>query len=96
MTRARTRFFDALIHLFFAGLTAAIIITALVRFGLLTAAFLSFFSQMTWVLPITSDFTAWYAWSTVFILFLLTALAVYGFILSLGGQKLSVARLLQD
>ncbi len=88
--------FDAMIHLFFAGLTAAIIITALVRFGLLTAAFLSFFSQMTWVLPITSDFTAWYAWGTVFMLFLLTALAIYGFILSLGGQKLSVARLLQD
>lgn len=88
--------FDVLIHLFFAGLSATIIITALVRFGLLTAAFLIFFSQMTWFLPITSDFTVWYAWSTVFVLFLLTALAVYGFILSLGGQKLSVSRLLQD
>jgi serine/threonine-protein kinase len=88
--------FDGAVDWFFAGLAAAIIFTALVRFGLLTTAFLFFFSNTAWLLPITSDFSSWYAWSTIFILFLLVALSVYGFITSLGGQKLSVTNLLQD
>jgi serine/threonine-protein kinase len=88
--------FDGVVDWFFAGLAAAIIFTALVRFGLLTTAFLFLFSNTAWLLPITSDFSSWYAWSTLFVLFLLTALSVYGFIISLGGQRLSVANLLQD
>ncbi|HEV7843206.1 MAG TPA: hypothetical protein VGO69_05885, partial [Pyrinomonadaceae bacterium] len=88
--------FEPSLDWFFAGLAAAIIITALVRFGLLTTAFLFLFSNTAWLLPITADFSSWYAWSTIFILFMLTALAAYGFIVSLGGQKLSVSNLLQD
>jgi hypothetical protein len=87
---------DRMVDWFFAGLAAAIIITSLVRFGLLTTAALFFFFTTTWLFPVTSDFSSWYAWSTIFILFLLMALAVYGFITSLGGQKLSVSGLLQD
>ncbi|MBD0370988.1 MAG: protein kinase [Pyrinomonadaceae bacterium] len=88
--------YDYAVDWFFAGLSAAIILTALVRFGLLTTSFLFFFTNTVWFLPITSDFSTWYAWSTFFILFTLMAVAVYGFIISLGGQKLSVANLLQD
>ena len=88
--------FDPPVDWFFAGVAAAIIITALVRFGLLTTAFLFLFSNTAWLLPVTSDFSSWYAWSTLFILFVLTGIAAYGFITSLAGQKLSVSNLLQD
>ncbi|HEX8174550.1 MAG TPA: protein kinase [Pyrinomonadaceae bacterium] len=88
--------FDGTVDWLFAGLAAAIIFTSLVRFGLLTSSFLFLFLNTAWLLPITSDFTSWYAWSTIFILFMLAAFSVYGFITSLGGQKLSVANLLQD
>jgi hypothetical protein len=83
-------------NLFFACLAATIMLVALVRFGLLTTAFLFLFCNLTWLLPITSDFSAWYWWSTLSLLFTLAGLAVYGFIISLGGQKLSVSGLLQD
>jgi serine/threonine-protein kinase len=88
--------FDPAVDWFFAAISAAIIITALVRFGLLATGFLFFFANTLWFLPITSDFSSWYAWSTILILFMLLALTTYGFIISLGGQKLSVANLLQD
>lgn len=38
-------------------------------------------------LPITTNFTAWYASGFVMYLALLVALAVYGFYTSLAGQK---------
>ncbi|HKS28893.1 MAG TPA: serine/threonine-protein kinase [Pyrinomonadaceae bacterium] len=88
--------FDPAVDWFYAGLTAAIIFTSLVRFGLLSTAALFFFLNAVWLQPLTSDFTSWYAWGTVFIVFMLAALSIYGFITSLGGQKLSVANLLQD
>jgi hypothetical protein len=84
------------INIIFAALAATVTLMALVRFGLLTTAFLFLFCNLTWLMPITSDFSAWYSWSTLFILFTLAALAVYGFITSLAGQKLSVGNLLQD
>jgi hypothetical protein len=83
-------------NLLFALVATTITITALARFGLLTTAFLFLFSNLTWLLPLTSDFSAWYAWSTLFILVTLAGLAVYGFITSLAGQKLSIGNLLQD
>jgi serine/threonine-protein kinase len=83
-------------NLLFAAAAATITVTALARFGLLTTAFLFLFSNLTWLLPLTSDFSAWYAWSTLFIVATLAGLAVYGFITSLAGQKLSIGNLLQD
>jgi serine/threonine-protein kinase len=83
-------------NLLFAAVSATITVTALVRFGLLTTAFLFLFSNLAWLMPLTSDFSAWYAWSTIFILVTLAGLAVYGFVTSLAGQKLSIGNLLQD
>ncbi len=56
------------------------------RFGLLAtmAAQLTFFLSVTY--PMTTDFSAWYAPSTIFALLVALGLAIYGFYISLGGR----------
>jgi serine/threonine-protein kinase len=77
-------------------LIALTIVTVVARFGLLAtmAAQLSFFLSIMY--PLTTDFSAWYAPSMVFALALAVGIAVYGFYISLGGQSMLGARLLQD
>lgn len=45
--------------------------------------------------PITSDFSAWYAQGTIFVLVVYLALCGYGFHTSLGGQKVLAGKLLE-
>lgn len=66
------------------------------RFGPL-ALISTFFVFHIWVFyPITSDFTAWYAGSFFLIAAIVLAMAVYGFYVSLGGQKVWSGKLLQE
>lgn len=53
-------------------------------------------SALSYQLPITSDFSAWYASGTLFVLFTLVAVAIYGFYTSLGGQPMFKGGLLRE
>ena len=71
---------------FGAIVTAIFFIFPLWRYGLLALVSISFFNGLV-DLPITTNFTAWYANGFVMYLALMVALAVYGFYTSLAGQK---------
>ena len=66
------------------------------RFGLLaTAVFLTnYFLLLTF--PVTSDFSAWYAEGTFFVLGVFLITCGYGFYTSLGGQKVFAGKLLEE
>jgi len=84
------------IDLFFAGVIAAIFIFGLMRFGLLTAAFCVLTIHFFDVIPVTTDFSTWYAGATLLLLITLVALAAYGFYTSLAGEKVFRGGLLRD
>jgi serine/threonine-protein kinase len=67
-----------------------------VRFGPL--ALMAMFAVFhLWVFyPITTKLTAWYASSFVLALIILLSMAIYGFYISLGGQKVFGGKLLQE
>lgn len=73
-------------QIFIAIGTAIFFIFPLWRYGLLAGVSFILFSGLS-ELPITTNFTAWYATGFVMYLALLVALAVYGFYTSLAGQK---------
>ncbi|HEX7176434.1 MAG TPA: serine/threonine-protein kinase [Pyrinomonadaceae bacterium] len=77
-------------------LTATFITLAAARFGLLTLYSFSLFSSLSSAFPITSDFSNWYAGSTLFVFVVLMGLAIYGFHTSLAGQKIFEAKFLTD
>jgi MFS family permease len=80
----------------FVGLTAAVAVFALGRFGLLTIIATMFFF-LFWVrFPFTTEVTAWYATNFLIAGALCLGLASYGFYTSLGGQPLFGANVLQD
>ena len=70
-----------------AGLTAALWLFVLLRFGLLATVTVFIFADFRFY-PLTSDFSVWYAGSSAFALLVAVALAVYGFYTSLAGQPL--------
>jgi serine/threonine protein kinase len=76
-----------MIALVFAGLSFAAVVINLLRFGLVALAISILVSSLFSRVPITTDFSAWYAGSTLFTLLAVLALALYGFHTSLGGQK---------
>jgi hypothetical protein len=55
---------------------------------------LFFFLSVTY--PLTTDFSAWYASSTVFALVVALGISVYGFYTSLGGRRVFADRLLGE
>lgn len=75
-------------RLFWVGsiLIAATLTILIARFGLLATmvAQLTFFLSLQY--PMTTDFSAWYAPSTIFALLVALGLAIYGFYISLGGR----------
>jgi Protein kinase domain len=75
------------IDIVFAGIVAAAIIFAAVRFGLVVSVSLFLFLSLSLELPMTSDFSVWYAGNTAFALVSLIALATYGCYASLGGKS---------
>jgi hypothetical protein len=67
---------------------AGIITFLLVRVGLLALSVCFFASNAIGTLPVTSDFSSWYAGQTVAMIVVTMTLAVYGFFTALAGQKL--------
>jgi len=74
------------------GRTAAF---GLLRFGLLALVFSFLFNHFL-ELPLTTDSSAWYAGTSLFLLLVLAALAVYGFRIALAGRPIFSGIRLED
>ena len=68
----------------------------LMGFGLLALVAVVFFSHLVVFYPVTPELAAWYAMDFTIALVIAIALAAYGFYVSLGGQKLLPATLLEE
>ena len=79
-----------------AGVTSGLILVVTTRFGLLAMIAAQFFTQLFVTYPMTSDFSVWYAGSTIFGLGAGLALVVYSFYISLGGQSIFKGGLLRE
>jgi hypothetical protein len=71
----------------YAAIVVAVFFGIFFRFGLLMLSFsaVPFFILRT--VPVTLDSSAWYFGRSLFALLLLTAFALYGFFISLGGKR---------
>lgn len=81
----------AIINLIFGSLLGV----AFIRFGLLALAAGTFIFFWLESLPFTTNLASWYAGTSLFVMFLVTALAGYAFYISLGGQKVFEGKLLE-
>ena len=79
-----------------AAVTSGLILLVTTRFGLLAMIAAQFFVQLFLTYPMTSDFSVWYAGSTIFGLAAGLALVVYSFYISLGGQPVFKGGLLRE
>jgi hypothetical protein len=73
---------------FFAGLLYVGVLALLLRGGLLATILAFFFADLFLHLPLTLDFTTWYASSAMGVLVLASILPLYGFYTSLAGKPL--------
>ena len=84
-------------NFFFELTLGAILITfwlvALLRFGVVAAAFADFFFCLLWTPPLTLDLSRWYAGHGLFFVAIFLAVVAYGFKVSLGGKPMFGARL---
>ncbi len=87
---------NTIIAVVFVCLFVGLDVIALLRFGLLTLAICKFVGGLLLSVPITTDFSAWYAGSSLLVLLAVLALAGYAFHTSLGGQKLFEGKLLNE
>jgi serine/threonine protein kinase len=81
------------ISIIFAAVYSALIIITATRFGLLTLTSALFFVTMFGNYPMTTDFSVWYAPSTIFVLLVTGAVVAFAFYTSLGGQPVFKGRL---
>ena len=79
-----------------AGLATVLIIIAATRFGLLTCTAAMFFSSLFGNYAMTTDFSVWYAPSTIFALTVAVVVVGYGFYTSLGGEPVFKGGLLRE
>jgi serine/threonine-protein kinase len=79
-----------------AGLTFALVLAVITRFGLLAMIASQFFVQLFVSYPMTSDFSVWYAGSTILGLGAGLAVVLYSFYISLGGQQIFKGGLLRE
>ncbi|HZH29819.1 MAG TPA: serine/threonine-protein kinase [Pyrinomonadaceae bacterium] len=79
-----------------AILTASFITLAAARFGLLALYSAFLFTALSRGFPLTSDFSSWYAGSTLFVFVVLIGLAIYGFYISLAGQPVFKGKVFGD
>jgi len=87
---------DPLVAAVKGALLAAIIISVLVRFGLLSSATLLFTSTVLGHVTLTLDWSVWYARPSFALLGFYAALLVAAFYTSLGGKPLFGRALLED
>ena len=80
----------------FGGISTALTIVVLMRFGMLAMFFTQFFVLIFNFFPITTNLSAWYAGGTIFPLVIASALVLYGFRISLAGQKVFRGALVDD
>ena len=79
----------------FGVVQAAAYIFVFRRFGLLAIVFGNFFGHFL-EFPLTTDSSAWYAGTSLFLLSVLAALAIYGFRIALAGQPMFSGKSLDD
>ena len=79
----------------FVLVIAAAEIFVFLRFGLLSWVFSNYFGHCL-EFPLTTDASAWYAGTSLFVLLVLAALAVYGFRIALAGRPLFSGARLDD
>jgi hypothetical protein len=65
-----------------------LILTAILRFGVLAVVVSLFYSYLSGVFPLTLDVSAWYFGASLVTMLLAGGLAAYAFYLSLGGRTL--------
>ncbi|HMH42398.1 MAG TPA: protein kinase [Pyrinomonadaceae bacterium] len=75
------------LDIFFTALCAAIFILGLMRFGLLTAVFTFFSFSVLDALPVTTNFSAWFAGATFLVVVILLGLELYGAFTTVGGRS---------
>jgi serine/threonine-protein kinase len=78
------------------ALIATLVTIAVARFGLLALYSYFLFFAVSIGNPITSDFSSWYAKSTLFPFVVIMSFAIYGFYTSLADQKIFEAKFLKD
>jgi hypothetical protein len=83
------------IAVLFGVVQAAALIFVFLRFGLLAFVFCNFFTHFL-EFPLTADSSAWYAGTSLFLLLVLAAIAVYGFRIALAGRPLLSGARLDD
>jgi serine/threonine-protein kinase len=81
--------------LFSAGMSALLLVVA-TRFGLLALIAAAFFLLLLTTFPMTTDFSVWYASSTIFAITAGLALASYAAYVSLAGQQVFKGELLRE
>ena len=84
--------YDGMIAAAFFGL----VLWILIRFGLVTASAAGFLGDLTRSLPLTLDFSRWYAYGTALAFGALAAVAGYAFFTALAGRPLFGDKLLDD
>ena len=67
-------------------LIATVSVISVARFGLLATIAFSLFFNLSFFYPLTSDLSVWYTSAAFLPVFVILALAIYGFYTSLGGQ----------
>jgi len=86
----------ALVNTTVAAVHCALMIVILVRFGLLPLTVGMFVYNLLSNFPMTTDFSTWYASSTIFALAAVLALTAYAFHTALAGRRLFKEGLLED
>jgi len=79
----------------FGLVVGAAFIFIFLRFGLLAWVFANYFGHFL-AFPLTTDSSAWYAGTSLFLLLVLAALAVYGFRIALAGKPVFSGARLDD
>jgi hypothetical protein len=75
---------------------AGLYVLVVLRFGLVATAMAFFTTQVLLGAPLTLDMSAWYAGSAVLAVLSVVGVAVYAFVVSLGGRSPFGGGLLQD
>lgn len=76
------------VPLLVSGVTASLILYVLLQWGLLAAIVMGLVWGSLSAAPLTLDATLWYAGRCFLVLAACAALAVYGFVVSLGGKPM--------
>jgi len=82
-------------NLVFAAIYSTLMLVVATRFGLLALIASQFFALLLTTFPMTTDFSVWYASSTIFALAAGLAVAAYAAYVSLAGQRVFKGELLR-